>query len=113
MIIKNIKSEGYIHSYISSLSIENLLSLAYEQFILGRAPESDVISWFRPTEIQTLIADGHIIYGPLHREDGPAIYSEDGRSQYYCLYGITYNTKEEWFAELTPEQKYNYIWKIK
>ena len=39
-----------------------------------------------------------------HREDGPAIIHTDGKI-YWVLNGFYFNTKEEWFEELTEEQK--------
>jgi hypothetical protein len=50
------------------------------------------------------------IDGKRHRIDGPAIIYSDGRQSWY-LNDIKYS-KEEWFKKLTPEQQYNYLWKL-
>lgn len=47
--------------------------------------------------------------GRRHRVDGPAIEWWDGDSCFY-LVDFRFNSKEEWFAALTSEQKENYIW---
>lgn len=46
-----------------------------------------------------------------HRIDGPAIEWADGTKDWY-INGLCYKSKEEWFAALTSEQKYNYIWNM-
>jgi hypothetical protein len=60
-------------------------------------------------------ADGYkewYIHGKLHRVDGPAIEYRDGRQSWY-LDDKRYPTKDEWFQNLTSEQQYNYLWKLK
>lgn len=52
----------------------------------------------------------HII-GIVHNTDGPAVEFPNGIKNYYS-YGIRFDSKEEWFAALTPEEKYNYIWNL-
>jgi hypothetical protein len=42
--------------------------------------------------------------GYLHRDDGPAITKKDGHEAWF-LNDILFKTKEEWFEELTEEQK--------
>lgn len=51
------------------------------------------------------------VFGVLHRTDGRASYYDLDNSGYY-IDGFWYETEEEWFAVLTPEQKDNYIWKL-
>ena len=42
--------------------------------------------------------------GKCHRVDGPAIIYNNGEIEWY-LNGISFDKKEEWFEELTEEQK--------
>jgi hypothetical protein len=44
------------------------------------------------------------INGKLHREDGPAATFPEGNVMWF-LNGISFETKEEWFEDLTEEQK--------
>jgi hypothetical protein len=48
--------------------------------------------------------------GYLHRVDGPAIEMCDGTKLYF-LEDVEY-LQEKWFQTLTPEQKYDYLWKL-
>jgi hypothetical protein len=50
------------------------------------------------------------IKGKRHRVDGPAVIYRDG-SKCWLLKGRQY-IFEEWFKRLTPEQQYNYLWKL-
>lgn len=59
----------------------------------------------------TSTAKYYFFCGELHRTDGPAVISITGRQDYF-IDGIDFNSKEEWFAALTPEQQENYIWKL-
>lgn len=55
----------------------------------------------------------HVI-GVLHCTTGSVIESTIGTVPYELLYveGVYYNTKEEWFAVLTPEEKYEVAWNL-
>jgi hypothetical protein len=44
------------------------------------------------------------INGRLHRVDGPAIIYNNGEVEWH-LDGVRFETKEEWFEDLTEEQK--------
>lgn len=47
----------------------------------------------------------------FHRTDGPAIYCPNKPGRWF-INGNEFSTKEQWFAELTHEQKDNYIWNL-
>jgi hypothetical protein len=51
------------------------------------------------------------VNGKLHRTDGPALEYFDG-GEFWFIKGYGYDTKEEWFQALTPEQQYNYLWNL-
>jgi hypothetical protein len=51
------------------------------------------------------------INGKRHRTDGPAIERTDGSIEWW-LDNKWYSTKDEWFNLLTPEQQYDYLWKL-
>ena len=51
------------------------------------------------------------INGRRHRVDGPAIQTPRGSKLWY-INGNQYDSKEEWFKNLTPEQQYNYLWSL-
>lgn len=48
--------------------------------------------------------------GKPHRIDGPAAEWSSGHEEWWIDNNV-FHTKEKWFAALTLEQKYNYIWK--
>jgi hypothetical protein len=50
------------------------------------------------------------IDGKLHREDGPAVEYIGGTVEWW-LNDKEYS-KEEWFKQLTPEQQYDYLWRV-
>jgi hypothetical protein len=52
----------------------------------------------------------HINHQYYHCEDGPAVIYAD-EDKYWYLNGRSYSY-EEWFKRLTPEQQYNYLWKL-
>jgi hypothetical protein len=47
--------------------------------------------------------------GVFHRTDGPAIERLDGNNFWY-LNGNCYNSIDEYFEALTPEQRQKFIW---
>lgn len=58
--------------------------------------------------------NGAKILGAIHCTNGPAIImnSDCFNKKYFCLNGILFETKEEWFIALTSEQKYEAMWNI-
>lgn len=52
------------------------------------------------------------LLGLLHNEYGPAITKAPNGKDSYYLDGVFYFSREEWFASLSTEQKYNVIWKL-
>jgi hypothetical protein len=60
-------------------------------------------------------ADGYkgwFINGKLHRVDGPAVEYSGSIYKSWYLNGNRYDSKEEWFQALTPEQQENYLWSL-
>lgn len=59
--------------------------------------------------------DGTVIYTNskerIHNVKGPAIIFRDGECWFY-IDSIRLNSKDEWFAALTQEEKENYIWNL-
>jgi hypothetical protein len=51
------------------------------------------------------------LYDKLHRTDGPAIESFDGKKHWF-INGVEYS-QEEWFEQLSEEDKLNAIWNLK
>jgi hypothetical protein len=51
--------------------------------------------------------------GKKHRIDGPAVilFNGDNGIKPWWINGCAYSY-EEWFSLLTPEQQYNYLWKL-
>jgi hypothetical protein len=59
-------------------------------------------------------ADGHKVWyfnGKLHRVDGPAIEHANGEKAWY-LNWVNYS-QEEWFEQLSEEDKVKAIWNLK
>jgi hypothetical protein len=48
--------------------------------------------------------------GMLHREEGPAVEYEDEEYNEWHLNGVYYNSVEEYFEALTPEQRLKFVW---
>jgi hypothetical protein len=62
-----------------------------------------IIKWYDDKELTVFYSEVHYVNGYPHKEDGPAITTVDGASE-WCLKGISYS-KERWFDNLEPEQK--------
>jgi antitoxin component YwqK of YwqJK toxin-antitoxin module len=63
----------------------------------------------------TLFSESYFLYGKRHREDGPAYisYYENGDLEHYMyfIYGKKL-TKEEWFNQLSAENKLRFAFGI-
>lgn len=49
--------------------------------------------------------------GELHRVDGPAVEYSNGDKEWF-LYGVEYS-QEEWFEQLTDEDKLYAVWNLR